>query len=88
VTRLLTAMIPPFVQIGVTVEPHEMNGQPGAIFRDRDGRVVNTLTLDILDGQIQAIRAVLNPDKLGHVGPVADAWAVLREANEARRTTD
>ena len=87
-TRLLTAMIPPFVQIGVTVEPHEMNGQPGAIFRDRYGRVVNTLTLDILDGQIQAIRAVLNPDKLGHVGPVADAWAVLREANEARRTTD
>jgi len=88
VTRLLTAMIPPFVQIGVTVEPHEMNGQPGAIFRDREGRVVNTLTLDIVDGQIQAIRAVLNPDKLGHVGPVADAWAVLREANEARRTTD
>jgi RNA polymerase sigma-70 factor (ECF subfamily) len=30
---------------------------------------------------------VINPDKLGHVGPVADAWAVIREANEARRPT-
>jgi RNA polymerase sigma-70 factor (ECF subfamily) len=88
VARVLSAMITPSLQIGVTLEPHEVNGQPGAIFRDRDGKVVNTWTLDILDGQIQAIRAVLNPDKLGHVGPVADAWTVLREANQARRTTD
>jgi RNA polymerase sigma-70 factor (ECF subfamily) len=42
----------------------------------------------VLDGRIQAIRSVLNPDKLAHVGPVADAWAVLREANEVRRSTD
>jgi RNA polymerase sigma-70 factor (ECF subfamily) len=37
--------------------------------------------------QIQAIRTVINPDKLGHVGPVADAWAVVREAQQARRPT-
>jgi RNA polymerase sigma-70 factor, ECF subfamily len=85
VTRILAALSPPFTQIGVVVEPHEINGQPGAILRDRDGRVINTWTLDILDGQIQAIRAVLNPDKLQHLAPVADAWAVIREANEARR---
>ncbi len=85
VARVLAALIPPMVRIGVVVEPHEVNGQPGAIFRDRDGKVLNTWTLDVLDGQIQAIRSVLNPDKLGHVGPVADAWAVLREANQARR---
>jgi RNA polymerase sigma-70 factor (ECF subfamily) len=41
--------------------------------------------MDVVGGKIQTIRAVLNPDKLGHVGPVADAWAVIREANEARR---
>ncbi|CAM5264389.1 sigma factor-like helix-turn-helix DNA-binding protein [Streptomyces aurantiogriseus] len=29
--------------------------------------------------------SVINPDKLGHVGPVADAWAVVREARRARR---
>ena len=88
VARLLATMIPSFVRIGAVVEPHEVNGQPGAIFRDRDGNVVNTIALDILAGRIQAIRAVLNPDKLRHLGPVADAWAVLREANHARRPTD
>lgn len=47
-----------------------------------------TLALDVLDGRIQAIRSVINPDKLGHLGPVADAWAVARELNQARRPTD
>ena len=62
-----------------------MNGQPGAILRDRDGKVVGTLTLDVLDGRIQTIRSVVNPDKLGHLGPVADAWALAREVKQARR---
>jgi RNA polymerase sigma-70 factor (ECF subfamily) len=85
VTRVLTSMLASLLRIGVVVEPHEVNGQPGAIVRDRDNKVLTTWTLEILDGQIQTIRAVLNPDKLGHLGPVADGWAVLREANEARR---
>ena len=75
------------VRIDVPLEPHEVNGQPGAIFRDRDGNVLNALALDILEGRIQTIRSVINPDKLGHLGPVADAWAVAREANRARRPT-
>jgi RNA polymerase sigma-70 factor (ECF subfamily) len=87
VARVLTSIVAPFLRIGGTVESREVNGQPGAIFRDRDGRVVNTLALDILDGRIQTIRAVINPDKLRHLGPVADAWAVVREANQARRAT-
>ena len=49
--RVLAAMGSPFVRIGGVVEPHEVNGQPGAIFRDRDGKVVNTWALDILDGR-------------------------------------
>ncbi len=88
VTRVLASIFPWLVRIDVTVQPHQVNGQPGAIFRDRDGKVLNTLALDILDGQIQAIRSVINPDKLGHLGPVADAWAVAREMNQARRPTD
>jgi RNA polymerase sigma-70 factor, ECF subfamily len=84
VARVLITLITPLDKIGVLVEPHEVNGQPGAIFRDRDGKVVNTWTIDIADGQIQTIRAVLNPDKLAHVGPVADARAVVREALQAR----
>ena len=88
VARVLAAFVPSSVQLGIVVEPHEVNGQPGAIFRYRDGKVLNTFALDILDGQIQTIRAVINPDKLGHLGPVADAWAVIREVNQARRPTD
>jgi RNA polymerase sigma-70 factor (ECF subfamily) len=86
VARLLAAVFPDLVRIGLTTEPHEINGQPGAIFRDRDGKVLQTLVLDVLDGQIQTIRLVLNPDKLGHVGPVADAWEVSREFRESRRS--
>ena len=88
VARLLASYFPWLIRIDVTWEPHEVNGQPGAIVRDRDGKVLSTMALDVLDGRIQAIRSVQNPDKLGHVGPVADAWAVMRKANQARRPTD
>jgi RNA polymerase sigma-70 factor, ECF subfamily len=88
VARVLASVFPWLMRIDVTLEPREMNGQPGAIFRDRDNKVLFTWTLDVLDGQIQAIRSVINPDKLGHVGPVADAWAVAREASQARRPAD
>lgn len=88
VARLLAAVFPLLARIDVTFEPHEVNGQPGAIFRDRDGKVLQALVLDVLDGQIQAIRLVLNPDKLGHLGPVADAWAIHRAVREARRAAE
>jgi len=88
VARVLASAFPRFVRIDVTVEPREVNGQPGAIFRDRENKVLNIWTLDVLDGRIQTIRSVINPDKLGHVGPVADAWAVIREANRAHRPTE
>jgi RNA polymerase sigma-70 factor (ECF subfamily) len=80
VSQVLARLVPLFARIEATVEPHRLNGQPGAIFRDRDGKVLATWSFDVLDGQIQTIRTVTNPDKLGHVGPVADAWASFREA--------
>ncbi|MFC5752929.1 sigma factor-like helix-turn-helix DNA-binding protein [Actinomadura rugatobispora] len=86
VARALAALVPLFARIGARVEPHQVNGRPGAIFRDRDGKVLNTWALDVLDGRIQTIRTVNNPDKLGHLGPVADAWAALREGGGAART--
>lgn len=86
VARLLASLIEPFSRIGGIVEAQEVNGQPGAIFRSRDAKIINTWTLDIADGQVQTIRTVLNPDKLGHLGPVADAWVVIRETNQSRRS--
>ncbi|AKN69767.1 RNA polymerase sigma24 factor [Streptomyces sp. PBH53] len=85
VARLLAAVFPGLALVDVTFEPREVNGQPGAILHDRDGKVLQVLALDVLDGRIQAIRMVANPDKLGHVGPVGDAWAVHRELQQVRR---
>ncbi|MFD5191689.1 RNA polymerase sigma-70 factor [Streptomyces sp. NPDC058357] len=85
VARVLGAAFPWLLRIDVTSEPREVNGQPGAVFRDRDGRVLHALVLDVLDGKIQTVRGVINPDKLGHLGPVADAWAIDREVKRARR---
>ena len=54
-----------------------VNGQPGAVAYDAEGRVLSVFALDTVltgdgDGVVQAIRGVVNPDKLGHIGPVSD----------------
>ena len=85
VARVLALNIPVLATLDVRMDQREVNGQPGAIVRDRDDKVLATLALDVLDGQIQAIRSVASPDKLAHLGPVADAWALDREAKRARK---
>ena len=85
VARVLALNFPVLAQVDARIEPREVNGQPGAILRDRDGKVAGTLTLEVLGGQIQTIRSVVNPDKLRHLGPVADAWALARDVKQARR---
>jgi RNA polymerase sigma-70 factor (ECF subfamily) len=49
----------------------EVNGQPGAVFVDHDGRAVLVVSLDIAEGLVQTIRSVSNPEKLRHLGPGA-----------------
>jgi RNA polymerase sigma factor (sigma-70 family) len=61
-----------------------VNGQPGAEYVDPDGGLIGVLALDIGEGRIQAIRSVVNPEKLGHLGPVADANALLARIRESR----
>ena len=79
VARMFGGLGQRFSGSGIRVERHEVNGQPGAVVRDADGQVVNVLVLDVLDGRIQVVRSVINPDKLRHLGPVADAWALMRD---------
>jgi RNA polymerase sigma-70 factor (ECF subfamily) len=50
----------------------EVNGQPGALLLDPAGRPVVVISLDIVDGLVQTVRAVINPDKLRHLDQVAD----------------
>jgi RNA polymerase sigma-70 factor, ECF subfamily len=48
-----------------------INGQPGALFLNREGRPMLAVTLDIADDLVQTVRAVANPEKLGHLGTFA-----------------
>lgn len=74
-------------QLGATAEPALVNGQPGARYLTPDGLLVNVVELDIDPDGIRAIRSIVNPDKLRHLGEVADATALLRES-KARRARD
>ena len=59
-------------QFGLTTRPVEVNGQPGIVVLDPEGRLVYVSTLDIAGGQVQSVRSILNPDKLGHLAPLAE----------------
>ena len=71
------------VRIGIELRRVNVNGQPGAEFLDPDGRLIGVLTLDIADGQIQAIRSIVNPEKLGHLGQVGDANALIARMRDS-----
>jgi RNA polymerase sigma-70 factor (ECF subfamily) len=58
---------------GVTLEPLTVNGQPGVRSVAPDGRLMNVVAFDVADGRVTRIYSILNPDKLGHLGPVSDA---------------
>jgi RNA polymerase sigma-70 factor (ECF subfamily) len=64
-------------RVGAIHEPVWVNGQPGARFLSPEGELINVFAFDVLDGRVQAIRSVVNPEKLGHLGPLADVYALL-----------
>jgi RNA polymerase sigma-70 factor (ECF subfamily) len=63
---------------GAWFERTEVNGQAGAVAHSGDGRIFAVLTLDIAEGRVQAVRSVVNPEKLAHVGPVVNLGELLR----------
>jgi RNA polymerase sigma-70 factor, ECF subfamily len=83
VAWLLSAIVSPLVRIGVALEMCETNGRPGAHFRDRNGRILSSMALDLRDGQIAAVHLVVHCEQSVYMDPVAEAYAVLREANRA-----
>jgi RNA polymerase sigma factor (sigma-70 family) len=72
VMRLLVVGLRRGRTLGASLRLAWVNGQPGAVMYDAEGRVVGVVELDVADGVVQAIRSVVNPDKLGHIGPVSD----------------
>ena len=89
VARLLAGLFRRVRSLGTSLRLAWVNGQPGAVGYDAAGRVVGVVELDVADGVVQAIRAVANPDKLGHLGPVSDmARLPEKELPQHRYNTD
>ena len=75
--------------LGIFLRLAWVNGQPGAVLYDAEGRVVSVIELDTgPNGHgsdvVQTMHAVVNPDKLAHLGPVSDV-ARLPESRPSRR---
>jgi RNA polymerase sigma-70 factor, ECF subfamily len=68
VVRLLQAGAAQGKRLGVVaIRLAEINGQPGALFLDADDVAIAAVSLDIVDGQVQTMHAVSNPEKLEHL---------------------
>ena len=66
------------MRAGMTWDRVDVNGQPGVLTRDPDGRIISVLSLDVADGQIQGISSVVNPDKLRHIGEPGDLGSLIK----------
>ena len=64
----------------VSLRPVVVNGGPGAVFLDAQKRLIAVMALDTAGGQISGISSIVNPDKLAHLGPVADVRSLLGSA--------
>src|SRR3984885_1198543 len=74
VSRFILGLFRRTQKDGAYGEPALVNGQPGAVVYDAAGRVASVVALDIADGLVQAVRSVVNPDKLQHLGPTSDLY--------------
>ncbi len=63
---------------GVQLRRVEVNGSPGALLLDGQARVIGVWVLEVGPGHVQGISAIVNPDKLAHLGPTADMKSLLR----------
>jgi RNA polymerase sigma-70 factor (ECF subfamily) len=66
-------------KFGISFRRETVNGGPGAVALDPHGRVVAVFSLDIAGGEIRGVSSVVNPDKLSHIGPLADYEAMMKQ---------
>ena len=77
VARFLLGLVRRGRPMGVRLEPVVANAQPALRLATSDGAVLGVLSFEIADGRVVAFRNQINPDKLGHLGPVGDMNAML-----------
>lgn len=60
------------------MRPAEVNGDPGVLVLDSAQRLISVWALDSSGSEVVGVRSIVNPDKLAHLGPVADYDSLLR----------
>ncbi|MEA2192477.1 MAG: hypothetical protein QOI73_2598, partial [Solirubrobacteraceae bacterium] len=86
VARTLLAWTRQGAKAGATLRLVDVNGQPGALVQDGSGRLISVMALDVADGQIQGVCSIVNPDKLRHLGEVANIRELLERRADWRQT--
>jgi RNA polymerase sigma-70 factor (ECF subfamily) len=67
VARLLAGFNRVASRRGYTIRLAEINGDPGLVGFDADGKLIAAQAFEISDGVVRAIRSVVNPEKLVHI---------------------
>lgn len=68
VYRVLAGILRAYRRVGARFQRAQVNGGPGLLTFDADGALINVLTVDVDGDAVGAVRSVINPDKLGHLG--------------------
>jgi RNA polymerase sigma-70 factor (ECF subfamily) len=77
VARFLLGLARLASRLELRLRLEQVNGEPGAVIVDPAGRVAAVMAVEIADGSVRAIRSVVNPAKLRHLGPVVNLGELM-----------
>lgn len=83
VARVMVAWAQMGAQFGGSIQRVTVNGGPGALLLDPDGRLIGVWALEVEDGAVRRVASIVNPDKLRHIAEVGS----MREALMRLRST-
>lgn len=77
VARFLGGLFRRGTQLGVQLERRRVNGAPSLWVRGPDGALLSVVMVQVRAGSVQTIANQLNPEKLAHLAPVGDLYALI-----------
>ena len=84
VARVLVGIARQAARAGLRARRTTVNGQPGAVFVDDGGRIAYVMAIDVVDGAVRAVRSIVNPEKLRHLGPLVDFGEMAARLRDPR----
>jgi RNA polymerase sigma-70 factor (ECF subfamily) len=71
VGRLVVAFTRRMAEQRISLRPVHVGAQPAVLLVDPQERVGGVWALGVVGGRVREIYGVVNPDKLGHLGPIS-----------------